>query len=163
MGEGALFAGLAIVSTVSAGAILFLRRPLAMALAALINVFTITAIFFALQAPLVAMVQFAIMLLLFAGTLQFIRSVGPTRLYVRRRLSFMQLVGLASSFLLGTFVLLHLTSLTHPVLDVGSASILYVAISPQIWSLLGLAALLIFAALIAVRILSRSDSTGDPA
>ena len=158
MGEGLLFIILAIIAILSAAAVIFLRGPLQSTLAAAINVVSIIFLFVLLQAPIIAIVQFVVLILLFAGTVQMIRGFGPQYFYTRRRLTFVQTLGLLLSFFLGVLVLFHLTAISRevPPSDVGVPLSFAFGLMPEGLSVLALAGMLVFAGVVGFRFLSQN-------
>lgn len=155
--ESMLFIILASLAVVSAAAMLFLRSPLKLVLAAFLNIVTVLILFVLLEAPIIALIQFVVMILFFAGTVQLIRGVGPERFYTQRGLSVGQLTGLLLVFLLGAMVLLHMSSLVLE-LPMASAKIGFgLNIDPNGQTILGLVGLLVLAAFIVFRFLLRAN------
>lgn len=109
MGEGTLFVLLIVLAVPSAVAIILFRDPLKSILAAFVNLLSIAGLFLLLKAPLIALLQFTIVSLLFLGSVQLMRGIGPEKLKTTRRFSFGQLLGLILSFLLSLFVLFSIS------------------------------------------------------
>ncbi len=158
MGEGILFNLGAVTAISSSVAILVLRSPLKIVLAVFLNVLGMIILLVALQAPILAMIQFIIMMLLLAGAVQFIRAVGPERLYTKRSLSFAQLTGLLLSVLFGGLVLLHMSSLLPDKTAFGvSPKLFFLNLGSNGITLLSLAGLLLFTVFISMRFLLRGS------
>ncbi len=163
MEEPKLFIFLAVISLSTALAVLFLRRPLLLLLAALFNTLAIVGLLFFLQAPILALVQFTVLLLLFAGAMQLIRAYEEPAFRVSASLSFGHILGLLVSLGLGVFVLLHFS---EPLAQLAAAqpssgAVSFLAFSPEQISILGLSALLLLSALLSFRWLKQSIPQGD--
>lgn len=125
-----------------------------------LNILTILILYVLLEAPIIALVGFVVMILLFAGAIQMIRSMGSECFYTRRSLSFSQLLGLILAFLLGALVLLHVSSIVEELPAASAFLPIHIKLNMEGMTLLGLTGLLILTTFISFRLLLKFSKRG---